>query len=102
CRRHSIDELPQLWHVLKGEMSLVGPRPMTAAELQRWYGADAKQILLCKPGITGLWQVRGRNSLSYSQRRRLDLFLVRNWSPSLYFRILLSTVPRVISGENAY
>ena len=101
CRRHSIDELPQLWHVVSGEMSLVGPRPITALEFDRWYGAEAADILLRKPGLTGLWQIKGRSALNYSQRRRLDLFLVRRWSVRLYLKILVSTIPRVISGENA-
>ena len=101
CRRYSIDELPQLWHVVSGEMSLVGPRPITASEFDRWYGQDAADILLSKPGLTGLWQVKGRSALSYSQRRRLDLFLVRRWSVSLYLKVLISTIPRLISGDGA-
>jgi exopolysaccharide production protein ExoY len=101
CRRHSIDELPQLWQVVTGHMSLVGPRPMTGGELEQWYGDHGREILLVKPGLTGLWQTKGRSLLSYPQRRRLDLFLVRNWSPALYLRILLSTIPRVISGTDA-
>jgi lipopolysaccharide/colanic/teichoic acid biosynthesis glycosyltransferase len=101
CRRYSIDELPQLWNVLRGEMSLVGPRPLTAPELRQWYGRDAHRILLWKPGLTGLWQIKGRSALSYRQRRRLDLFLVKNWSLALYFRILMATVPRALSGDNA-
>jgi len=101
CRRYSIDELPQLLHVIRGELSLVGPRPMTEAELKTHYGRDAREVLRVKPGLTGLWQIRGRSSLNYRQRRRLDLFLVRNWSMRLYLRILLATVPRVMTGRNA-
>jgi exopolysaccharide production protein ExoY len=100
-RRYSIDELPQLWLVVKGEMALVGPRPLTAVELDEHYGAAADEILQVKPGITGLWQVMGRNRLTYSQRRRLDLFLVRRRSLRLYGLILWRTIPVVVTGENA-
>ena len=102
CRRHSVDELPQLWHVIAGEMSLVGPRPMTARELRRHYGSDADEILQVKPGLAGLWQISGRNRLTYAERRRLDLQLVRERSLAMYFRILLRTVPEVLSGENTW
>jgi exopolysaccharide production protein ExoY len=101
-RRHSIDELPQLWHVITGEMSLVGPRPMTQSELQRYYGADAEEILQVKPGIAGLWQTSGRNRLTYAERRRMDLKLVRERSIGMYFGILLRTIPEVFSGENTW
>ena len=80
CRRHSIDELPQLWHVISGEMSLVGPRPITERELRRHYGAHAAEILQVKPGLAGLWQISGRNRLTYAERCRLDLRLVRERS----------------------
>ncbi len=102
CRRYSIDELPQLWNVLRGDMSLVGPRPITALELDTHYGVDARRILVIRPGITGLWQIRGRSRLTYVQRRRLDLFLVRKWSILLYLRILLSTPACVLSGKDAW
>jgi lipopolysaccharide/colanic/teichoic acid biosynthesis glycosyltransferase len=102
CRRHSIDELPQLWHVITGEMSLVGPRPMTERELRRHYGADAGEILQVKPGLAGLWQISGRNRLTYAERRRLDLKLVRELTVPMYFRILLRTVPEVLGGENSW
>jgi lipopolysaccharide/colanic/teichoic acid biosynthesis glycosyltransferase len=102
CRKHSIDELPQLLHVLRGEMSLVGPRPLTAAELLRHYASDADEILEVKPGIAGLWQVSGRNRLSYAERRQLDLQFVRNRSLRLYLRILLRAIPEVWSGANSW
>src|SRR5258708_37830691 len=73
CRRHSIDELPQLIHVLCGEMSLVGPRPITAAELQEHYGEYAAEVLAARPGLTGLWQIMGRTRLRYRQRLRFGL-----------------------------
>ena len=102
CRRHSIDELPQLWHVITGEMSLVGPHPITQRELDRFYGPVAQEILQAKPGIVGLWQVSGRNHLSYAERRDLDLQLVRRRSAKLYLRILLQTVPKVWSGAGSW
>lgn len=102
CRRFSIDELPQLVNVVRGEMSLVGPRPLTDFELKTYYACDAAEILLEKPGITGLWQVMGRSRLTYEQRRKLDLFLVRNRSLKLYFRILLRTAPVVLKGNDGW
>jgi exopolysaccharide production protein ExoY len=101
CRRYSIDEAPQLWHVVRGEMALVGPRPLTYEELDTYYGYDADEVLSIKPGLTGLWQVRGRNSLTYRERLELDLYLVRCWSPRLYLSILAATIPAVFSGRNA-
>ena len=98
----SLDEMPQLVHVIRGEMSLVGPRPITRAELDAYYGNAAAEVLSLRPGITGLWQVMGRNRLTYAQRRRLDLWLVRRASPRLFFAILARTVPRVLSGRGAY
>lgn len=101
CRRYSLDELPQLWHVLRGEMALIGPRPLTLRELDIYYGSDAECVLSVRPGLSGLWQVRGRSRLPYPHRRRLDLFLVRNWSLGLYLKILLLTLPRVLAGKDA-
>jgi exopolysaccharide production protein ExoY len=102
CRKYSIDELPQLYHVLRGEMSFVGPRPLTRDELSQHYGPAAREVLRLKPGLTGLWQVRGRSRLNYRQRRRLDLFLVRKWSFRLYVLLLLTTIPRVLMGTDAW
>jgi exopolysaccharide production protein ExoY len=102
CRRHSIDELPQLLHVIRGEMSLVGPRPLTAGELRRYYGADAEEVLAVKPGLAGLWQISGRNRLTYAERLAFDLRLVRTLSLALYFRILCRTVAEVWTGRNSW
>ena len=102
CRKYSIDELPQLWQVVTGEMALVGPRPVTATEIEAHYGSSAAQLLSVKPGITGLWQVKGRNRLRRLQRKRLDLFMIRRWSVSLYLLILLVTLPRVLTGKDAW
>ena len=101
-RKYSIDELPQLVHVASGTMSLVGPRPLTRAELDAYYGRDALEVVSGRPGITGLWQVVGRNRLSYGQRRRLDLSFVRNRSVRLCIAILLRTPKKVLSGRNAF
>ncbi len=102
CRRHSIDEIPQLWHVIRGEMSLVGPRPITAAELRSYYGADAEEMLQVRPGLAGLWQISGRNRLTYTQRKNLDLHYVRERSLKMYLKILLRTIPEVLTGANSW
>ena len=83
-------------------MSLVGPRPMTERELRRHYGTDADEVLRVKPGIAGLWQTSGRNRLTYAERRRMDLELVRERSLSMYAGILLRTLPEIWSGENTW
>ena len=102
CRRTSIDELPQLLHVMKGQMSLVGPRPITQMEIVRFYADCADELLSLRPGLTGLWQVMGRNRLTHARRRRLDLLLVRRASATLYFAILLRTFPQVLKGTGAF
>jgi exopolysaccharide production protein ExoY len=102
CRRHSIDELPQLWHVIDGTMSYVGPRPLTSGELEQHYGDDTWEVLAAKPGLSGLWQVLGRSRLSYRQRKRLDLRLVRHESFGLYLAILRRTVIGVLRGKSAW
>lgn len=102
-RRYSIDELPQLLHVVTGRMCVIGPRPLTPEELDLYYGSEAAaEVLALRPGLTGLWQVMGRNRLTYSQRRRLDLFLVRRAGIRLYLRILAVTPLRVLSGRDAW
>jgi exopolysaccharide production protein ExoY len=102
CRRHSLDELPQLFHVTEGRMSLVGPRPITRAEVAVIYGADAPEILPVKPGLAGLWQVSGRNRLTNDQRRTLDLEWVRRRSMELYVAVLLRTTPQVWFGGDSW
>jgi lipopolysaccharide/colanic/teichoic acid biosynthesis glycosyltransferase len=101
CRRYSLDELPQLIHVLSGRMRLVGPRPITREEWEVHYGISASEVLSVSPGLTGLWQVMGRNRLTYAQRRRLDLFYARHSSPGLDLLLLLRTPARVLSGRDA-
>lgn len=100
-RKASLDELPQLWNVLKGEMSLVGPRMITPAELEK-YG-EAEWIFRCvKPGLTGYWQVQGRQQVSYDRRIEMDLFYVQHWSFLLDLKILMKTPMRVFRGAGAY
>ena len=101
-RRFSLDELPQLLNVLKGEMSLVGPRPALAEEIEAYYGEKAHFYTAVRPGLTGLWQVSGRNRLSFAERVKLDLWYVENWSPWLDLVILLRTVPAVLRCEGSY
>ena len=101
CRRYSLDELPQLYHVMCGEMSLVGPRPITLAELEVYYGDCAGEVVSLRPGLTGLWQIAGRSRLTYEDRRQMDLRLVREASPALYLGILLRSIPKVLTGSGA-
>ena len=100
-RRWSLDELPQLFNVLSGDMSLVGPRPPLPAEVAK-YGNDVRRRLLVKPGLTGLWQVSGRSDLPWEECVRLDLRYVENWSVSLDLLILIRTLFAVIRGRGAY
>jgi Undecaprenyl-phosphate galactose phosphotransferase WbaP len=100
-RQTSLDELPQLWNVLRGQMSLVGPRPIVASEIPR-YGDGFELYKKVTPGLTGLWQVSGRNNLSYEQRVGFDLYYVRNWSVWLDLHILARTVKVVLRGDGAY
>jgi exopolysaccharide biosynthesis polyprenyl glycosylphosphotransferase len=100
-RRFSIDELPQLINVVRGDMSLVGPRPPLPNEVEQ-YGDDVIRRLLVKPGMTGLWQVSGRADLRWEESVALDLYYVENWSPSFDLAILWKTVNTVLLGRGAY
>ena len=100
-RKLSLDECPQLWNVLRGEMSLVGPRMITLEELKR-YGEAGWIFRAIKPGLTGFWQVQGRQEVSFEQRVQMDLFYVRNWSLGLDCKILLRTPWVVVRGVGAY
>lgn len=100
-RQTSLDEIPQLWNVLRGDMSLVGPRPITRQELER-YGDAADYYRITKPGITGLWQVSGRSQLSFETRIALDSWYVRNWSLWYDIAILCKTVHVVLKRQGAY
>lgn len=100
-RRYSLDELPQLINVLRGEMSLIGPRMITKMELQK-FGKWQHNLATVKPGLTGLWQVSGRSDLSYEERVRLDMYYIRNHSIWLDLHILIRTVPVLLFGHGAY
>lgn len=99
-RVSSLDELPQFWNVLVGEMSLVGPRPITHGEIDR-YGRYFVDYISVRPGITGLWQISGRNDVSYRRRVAMDVTYARSQSISLYMRILVFTVPAVIMARGS-
>jgi lipopolysaccharide/colanic/teichoic acid biosynthesis glycosyltransferase len=99
-RRTSLDELPQFVNVLKGEMSLVGPRPVPLYEAAEYQDADAERLAV-PPGITGLWQVKGRGEVPFAEMMRLDREYVRNQSLWLDFKILMATIPVVLSGRGA-
>lgn len=100
-RKSSLDELPQLWNVIRGEMSLVGPRPIVDSEIPK-YNEVFHSYSRVRPGITGLWQISGRNNTTYAERVAFDEFYVRNWSPWYDLYILMSTVKTVLLREGAY
>jgi lipopolysaccharide/colanic/teichoic acid biosynthesis glycosyltransferase len=100
-RKYSLDELPQLLNVLKGQMSLVGPRMITSAELQKYVPYEAL-LLTVKPGITGHWQVEGRQEVSYAERVQMDIYYITNWSLWLDLKILLRTPSKIIRAQGAY
>jgi lipopolysaccharide/colanic/teichoic acid biosynthesis glycosyltransferase len=100
-RRTSLDELPQLYNVLRGEMSLVGPRPPLPTEVEH-YEEWHKKRLEISPGMTGLWQVSGRSELSFDEMVLLDIYYIENWSAALDTEIFLRTIPKVIFGNGAY
>ena len=100
-RKYSLDELPQLINVLKGDMSLVGPRPLPIEQIEK---EDLNQLirLEVRPGITGLWQIRGRSDLAFARLVKWDIWYINNWSFWLDLNILLQTVPVVIKAKGAY
>ena len=100
-RRMSLDELPQIWNVLLGQMSFVGPRPIVEKEVPR-YGEGYSLYKQVRPGITGCWQVSGRNDTSYHERVQIDMYYARNWSIWLDLWVLASTIPTVLRRRGAY
>jgi lipopolysaccharide/colanic/teichoic acid biosynthesis glycosyltransferase len=100
-RKYSLDELPQLLNILKGQMSLVGPRMISAGELRR-YEPYCDLLLSVKPGLTGYWQVRGRQEVSYAKRVEMDIYYITNWNLLLDVKILLQTPVKVLRSEGAY
>jgi exopolysaccharide biosynthesis polyprenyl glycosylphosphotransferase len=100
-RRTSIDELPQLYNVVRGEMSLVGPRPPIPSEVKEYLEWHRKRLAVA-PGMTGLWQISGRSDVTFDEMVLLDLYYIENWSLSLDFSILLRTIPRMLFGRGAY
>ncbi|MBV8336761.1 MAG: sugar transferase [Alphaproteobacteria bacterium] len=100
-RKTSLDELPQLWNILVGEMSLVGPRPIVQSEVER-YGSDIDYYYAVRPGLTGLWQVRGRSNTSYAERIEMDFEYVSSRSVGRDLKILIETVPAVLRRSGAF
>jgi exopolysaccharide production protein ExoY len=100
-RASSLDELPQLFNVLMGDMSIVGPRPVTEEELIKYSRATAAYYA-CRPGITGLWQVSGRSATTFNKRVACDSFYARHWSIALDAKIIIATIPAVCFSDSAY
>jgi lipopolysaccharide/colanic/teichoic acid biosynthesis glycosyltransferase len=100
-RKTSLDELPQLINVLRREMSLVGPRIITPAEVEKYEKWDLN-LMTVRPGLTGLWQVSGRSDVTYEERVRLDMHYIRNWSIWLDIQLLVQTIPAVLRRRGAY
>lgn len=100
-RRTSLDELPQLFNILRGEMSLVGPRPIVAAEVRR-YGRRFVDYCSVRPGMTGIWQISGRNDIGYRRRIAMDCLMARRMSPRLYAEVLIGTARCVVTRQGAY
>jgi len=100
-RRYSLDELPQLWNILKGEMSLVGPRPPTPDEVERYHDWQLRRLEI-RPGLTCLWQISGRSDISFEEWMKLDLYYIDNWTFWLDLKIILRTIGAVLRGRGAY
>lgn len=100
-RKTSLDELPQLWNIFIGQMSFVGPRPVTEPELSK-YGQFADYVLSVKPGLSGMWQISGRSDTGYEERITLDTYYIQNWSMWLDIWIIIKTIWVVINGKGAY
>jgi Undecaprenyl-phosphate galactose phosphotransferase WbaP len=100
-RRSSLDELPQIWNIVRGEMSFAGPRPIVHDEIEK-YGKAYPLYAMTAPGLTGLWQVSGRNDTTYRRRVALDAAYVRHWTPGLDLQLLWRTVGVVLKGKGAY
>lgn len=101
-RKTSLDELPQFWNVLKGDLSVVGPRPVTESELKNELGPYATRFLSIRPGLTGPWQVSGRNNVSFAQRIRFDIHYIRHQSFTWDLYLILLTIPAMITTRGAY
>jgi exopolysaccharide biosynthesis polyprenyl glycosylphosphotransferase len=100
-RRFSLDELPQFYNVLRGDMSIIGPRPPLPEEVAQYQPWHMRRLEIA-PGITGLWQVSGRSELPFDEMALLDIYYVEQWSPALDFKILLRTIPTILFGDGAY
>lgn len=101
-RKTSLDEFPQFWNVLKGDLSVVGPRPVVEAEITKHYGIKAMDILRFRPGITGPWQVSGRSDISYDNRIKLDQKYIENQSFFLDIKLIAKTIPAIFNSKGAY
>lgn len=102
-RKTSLDELPQFWNVLKGDLSVVGPRPVVKDEIVKYYNVKAYKVLSIRPGLTGIWQVSGRNDVnSYARRVLLDEYYVDHHSFLLDMRIIAKTIPAMLFSKGAY
>jgi exopolysaccharide production protein ExoY len=101
-RKTSLDELPQFWNVLIGDLSVVGPRPVVQEEITKHFGMKAAKILSVRPGITGIWQVSGRSDISYSKRIQLDEKYVDTHSIALDLKLIVKTIPSIVTSKGAY
>lgn len=101
-RKTSLDEFPQFWNVLKGDLSVVGPRPVTKEEVHKYFGSKADKILSVRPGLTGIWQTSGRSLLTFEERLELEEFYIDQQSLALDIRIICKTIPALFSAKGAF